>query len=48
MDKFDFKPAAERTKATFAKRHDRVFCSGDQDKTTLREFLDQVVQKRAA
>lgn len=41
-EKFQFKPAPERAKATFAKRHNRVFATGEQDKETLRRYLDEV------
>jgi hypothetical protein len=45
--KFKFKPAPERAKATFAKRHNRVFSCGDQDKETLRRYLDEVSALRS-
>lgn len=40
--KFDFKPAPERVRATFGKRHNRVFATADQDKESLRRYLDEV------
>lgn len=40
--KFQFKPAAERAKATFGKRHNRVFATAEQSKESLRRYLEEV------
>lgn len=46
--KFEFKPATERVKATFGKRHNRVFATAEQNKESLQRYLDEVSALRPA